>query len=188
MIFRKPLTPLIIIFLLKKLKYIGFSPETVRWFESYLKNRNLTVSLEKSLSEPGVLDCGVSQESILGPILFLLYVNDMKSAINDWELRLYADDTCILFSNQNVSSIEKHLNVDFNSLCEWFIDDKLSINLGEDKTKYILFKKGKKKYHALNITRNENKVKQYSVVKYLRCLLHKKHVWRIHGKKGNTEK
>ena len=56
--------------LLKRQKYIGFSTETVRWFESYLKIRNLIVSLEKSLSEPGVLNCGVPQGSILGPILF----------------------------------------------------------------------------------------------------------------------
>ena len=119
--------------LLKKLRYIGFSPETVRWFESYLKNRNLIVSLEKSLSESGVFNCGVAQGSILGPILFLLYVDDMKSAVTDCDLRLYSDDTCLLFSNENVSSIEKHLSVDFNSLCEWFIDNKLSIHLGEDK-------------------------------------------------------
>ena len=57
--------------LLKKLKYIGFSTETVRRFESYLKSQNLIASLEKSLSEPGVLNCGVPQGSILGPILFL---------------------------------------------------------------------------------------------------------------------
>ena len=57
--------------LLEKLKYIGFSTETVRRFESYLKSQNLIVSLEKSLSEPGVLNCGVPQGSILGPILFL---------------------------------------------------------------------------------------------------------------------
>ena len=56
--------------LLKKLKYIGFSPETVRWFEFYLKNRNRIVSLEKSLSEPRVLNCGIPQGSILVPILF----------------------------------------------------------------------------------------------------------------------
>ena len=67
----------------------------------------------------------------------------MKSAVTDCDLRLYADHTCLLFSNQNVSSIEKLLNVNFNSLSEWFIDNKLSIYLGEDKTKCILFKKGK---------------------------------------------
>ena len=118
---------------MKKLKYIEFSPETVRWFESYLKNWNLIVSLEKSLSEPGVLTCGVPQGSILGSMLFLLSVNDMKSAITACDLRLYASDTCLLFSNENASSIGKHLNVDFNSLCECFIDNKLSIHLGKIK-------------------------------------------------------
>ena len=77
--------------LLKKLKCIGFSPETVRCFESYLQNRNLIVSFDKSLSEPGVLNCGVPQWSSLGPTLFLLYVNGSKSAVNHWDLRLYAD-------------------------------------------------------------------------------------------------
>ena len=79
--------------LLKKLKYVGFSPETVRCFEFYLKNRNLIVRLKKSLSEPSILNCGVPQGSILVPILFLLYVNDKKSAVTDRDLRLYADDT-----------------------------------------------------------------------------------------------
>ena len=60
----------------------------------------------------------------------------MKSAVTDCDLILYADDTRLLFSNENVSSIEKHVNVDFNSLCEWFMDNKLSIQVGEeDKTK-----------------------------------------------------
>ena len=56
--------------LLKKLEYIGFSPEIVRWFKSYLKNQNLIASLEKILSEPDVLNCGVPQGSILGPMFF----------------------------------------------------------------------------------------------------------------------
>ena len=95
----------------------------------------------------------------------------MKSAITDCYLRLYADDTCLLFSNENVNSIGKHLNADLNSLCEWFIHYKLSIHLGEDKTKCILFKKGKKHYPALNSTGNKNEIKKYSVVEYLGCLL-----------------
>ena len=98
----------------------------------------------------------------------------MKSVVTDCDLRLYADATCLYFSNENASSIEKYLNVDFNSLCEWFIDNKLSMHLGEDKTKCILIKKGKKEYPALNITRNENKIKQYSVFDYLGCLLDEK--------------
>ena len=77
----------------------------------------------------------------------------------------------LLFSNENVTLIDKHINANFNSLCEWFIDNKFPIHLGEDKTKCILFKKRKKKYPVLNITRNKNKIKQYSVVEYFGYLL-----------------
>ena len=55
----------------------------------------------------------------------------MKSAVTDCDVRLYADDTCLLLSDENVSSIKNHLNVSFNSLCEWFLDNKLFIHLGE---------------------------------------------------------
>ena len=59
----------------------------------------------------------------------------MKSSVNEGDLRLYADYNCILFSNESVSLIEKYLNVDFDSLCEWFIDNNLFSHLGEDKAK-----------------------------------------------------
>ena len=85
---------------LKKTKYLGFRNDTIGCFKSYLVHRKFIVNLEKSLSDPGRLNCGVPQGSILEPLLFLLYVNDMKSALQHCDLRLYADDTCILYSHQ----------------------------------------------------------------------------------------
>ena len=95
----------------------------------------------------------------------------MKTALKNCNLRLYADVACILYSHQNVRFIERNLNYDFNNLCEWFIDNKLSVHFGEDKIKNILFKRGNKSDLSLNITRNENVIKQHSVVEYLGCLL-----------------
>ena len=83
----------------------------------------------------------------------------MKTALKNCELRLYADDTCIRYSHQNVKFIERNLNYDFNNLSEWFIDNKRSINFGEDKTKSMLFKRGNNSNFSLNITRNENVLK-----------------------------
>ena len=157
--------------LLNKMKYLGFTSKTIDWFGSYLKKRSIVVSLDKTLSETGILNCVVPEGLILGPILFLLYVRDMKTALKNCDLRLYANDTCILYSHQNVKFIERNLNHDFNNLCEWFIDNKLSIHFGEDKTKSILFKRRNKSDLSLNITRNENVIKQHSVVEYLGCLL-----------------
>ena len=92
----------------------------------------------KELSSRGKLNCGVPQGSILGPLPFLLYVNDMPQAVNS-ELLLYADDTCLFFVGKDSKIIGDQLNKDFNSLCEWFIDNKLSIHFREEKTKSILF-------------------------------------------------
>ena len=95
----------------------------------------------------------------------------MKTTLKNCDLWLHADDTCILYSHENVKFIERNLNYDFKNLCEWFIDNKLSIHFGEDKTKSILFKRGNKSNLSLNITRNEKVIKQHSVVEYLGCLL-----------------
>ena len=91
------------------------------------------------MSEPADLVCGVPQGSILGPLLFLIYINDLPQAVKDSDIRLYADDTCISYTHKNVEYIEEKLNQDFGSLCDWFLDNKLSIHFGEEKTKTILF-------------------------------------------------
>ena len=82
------------------------------------------------------------------------------------DLFLYADDTCLTFQHENVKEIEDQLNLNFSSLCDWFIDNKLSIHLGEDKTKSILFgtKLNIKQAEPLNIVYGNVKIKQYTKV------------------------
>ena len=157
--------------LLKKMEFIGFSEETTKWFKSYLSNRKFKVYIKNTFSEPGNLLCGVPQGSILGPLLFLLYINDMPQAV-DCELLLYADDTCLIFQHKDITEIESALNKNFSMLCDWFVDNKLSIHFGEDKTKSILFgsKHKIKKSKPLNIQYNDIKIKQYSKVTYLGCI------------------
>ena len=64
------------------MEFIGFSDETTKWFKSYLSNRKFKVYIKKTFSEPGNLLCGVLQGSILGPLLFLLYINHMSQAVD----------------------------------------------------------------------------------------------------------
>ena len=85
----------------------------------------------------------------------------------------YVDNSGLTFQHKDVHTIEHQLNKDFANLCEWFVDNKLSIHLGEDKTKCILFgsKLTLKNAGKLNIIYNGNEIKQYSKVTYLVCLL-----------------
>ena len=112
-------------------------------------------------SSTAKIECGVPQGSILGPLLFLLYVNDMKQAV-DCDLFLYADDSCLVYQHKDVSKIEQNLNKNFSNIYNWFVDNKLSIHFGEDKTKCILF----------GIKKLNTQIKQYHVVTYLGCALH----------------
>ena len=154
--------------LLQKLKAIKFSESTIKWFKSCLSERIFLVNIENKLSDFGEISCGVPQGSILGPLLFLIYVNDMPQAVTS-TLLLYADDSCILYQHKDVVQIEKRLNEDFENLCDWFVDNKLSIHFGEDKTKSILFasKRRAKNIRQLNIKYKDINIKQHLEVTYL---------------------
>ena len=96
----------------------------------------------------------------------------MKQVVSSY-LLLYADDSCLIFQHNHVTEIEKNLKNDFSNLCEWFLDNKLSIHFGEDKTKSILFgsKRKLRKVDKLNITYQGIDIKQNSQVTYLGCIL-----------------
>ena len=158
--------------LLDKMVHSKFSAPTISWFKSYLSNRTFKVNINEIFSDPGDLTCGVPQGSILGPLLFLLYINDMPESVTS-DLFLYADDSCLVFQHKDLKVIERELNKDFRELCDWFVENKLSIHFGDDKTKSILFvnKYKLKQTGKLNITYNDINIKQHSKVKYLGCIL-----------------
>ena len=122
--------------LLDKLKAIGFDKTATRWMQSYLEGRKQVVEVNGTLSPPLSVSCGVPQGSILGPLLFLIYVNDMSSAC-DCELFLFADDSALLVSDRDKSQVEKILSAELGKICIWPEDNKLSLHLGN--TESILF-------------------------------------------------
>ena len=158
--------------LTEKMNCLGFAESTIRWYKSYLTNRCFIVNVGNDFSSPGKLLCGVPQGSILGPLLFLLYVNDMPQAVNS-DLLLYADDTCLIYTGKDINTIEEQLNTDFSSLCDWFVDNKLSVHFGEEKTKSILFgtKRQLKNQRDLDLRYGDIEIKQHSKVTYLGCIL-----------------
>ena len=82
--------------LLNKMKYIGFSVETIKWSKSYLTDRSFLVSVRNSFTNPGNLKCGVPQGFTQGLLLFLIYTNDKLQA-SDFMILLHADDSCTIY-------------------------------------------------------------------------------------------
>ena len=152
--------------LLNKLKNIGLSESAISWIRSYLTHRVTFVEIEGYKSSERDIKCGVPQGSILGPLLFLIYVNDMSQAVS-CDLLLYADDSCLTVTHKEVKYIEDTLNNNLSSLCDWLVDNKLSIHLG--KTESILFGTINKltKANHLNIKYGKQEIEQKQKVKYL---------------------
>ena len=122
--------------LCEKLESIGVN--SVNWFYSYLSNRVQYVSLKGETSEPCTVTCGVPQGSILGLLLFLIYVNDMSVSISeDCKLLLYADDSAILFVHRNVNVFSEKLSKVLENCSDWLLDNRLSLHVG--KTECMLF-------------------------------------------------
>ena len=122
--------------LLMKLRASGLSDSVLNWFKSYVSDRNQLVDVSGTFSSKASITCGVPQGSILGPLLFLIYVNDMSAVVKN-KLLLYADDSGILVSGKSVLDVEKALTDDMNLVSQWLIDNKLSLHLG--KTESIVF-------------------------------------------------
>ena len=122
----------------KKLKVIGFSEGCITSFQSCISERIFFISVENQFPDYGRISCGVPQASILWLLHFLIYVNDIPQALNS-NLLLYADHSCLMFKHKDVEEIEEILNNEFRNISDRFVDNKLSIQFGEDKTKSILF-------------------------------------------------
>ena len=128
--------------LLKKLKKLGIEGTALDWFTSYLSNRKQRVDINGHLSHEKLVNISVLQGSILGPTLFLCYINDLFSATN-LATYLFADDTSCLAENKSLPDLIRFVNVELQKVANWFRSNKMAVNIS--KTKFIIFRtKGKK--------------------------------------------
>ncbi|KAK3087111.1 hypothetical protein FSP39_001840 [Pinctada imbricata] len=122
--------------LIDKMKYYNFTNETLNWLESYLSNRTQTVHIGNVSSNLSAITCGVPQGSVLGPVLFLLYINDLPLHVKNSILDLFADDATLHKANNNLLEIERDMNEDMDHISAWCKENRMVIN--ESKTKCIL--------------------------------------------------
>ena len=124
--------------LLKKMEHYGFRGLALDWFSNYLADRKIFVSINGKDSSPKSMDVGVPQGSVLGPLLFLLLINDLPFATPALKVLLFADDTTFQLSGKNLDELFTCLNEELSRASEWFICNKLTLNIS--KTKYMIFR------------------------------------------------
>ena len=137
--------------LLKKLRLMGIEGDLFEWCVNYLSNRMQRTLANNTHSKELLLQCGVPQGSVLGPLFFLIYVNDIVNRIGSKNINLYADDT-VIYTNGNIGTeIQENLQNLINIFSKWCRENKLSINT--DKTKMVCFgtKQRVKRYKGLQI-------------------------------------
>ena len=132
--------------LLAKLSHYGICGVSNDWFKSYLSNRSQYVSINGYDSGLAAINCGVPQGSVLGPLLFLLYINDLNQAIKFCKVHHFADDTNLLCLGNSIKKLNKLVNTDLKRLVNWLNANKILLNV--KKTELVIFKSKQKKFEG----------------------------------------
>ena len=171
--------------LLAKLRYYGIHDTTLLLLKSYLNNRKQYVEFEDTKSEILPITVGVPQGSILGPLLFIIYINDFSQARSVFKFIMYADDTT-LFSNlkyfgNNVQTREYLINAELSNVREWLDINKLSLN--KSKSKYMIFHVPNKNIQYLTLKIDNVIIEKVDEFSYLGLTMDTNLNWKRHSEK-----
>ena len=166
--------------LLHKLDHYGIRGPAHKLIKSYLTNRKQFVKIGEYKSELRNITCGVPQGSVLGPLLFILYINDLHRACSSGNIRIFADDTNVFFKCKNEKEITEKGSQIMTQLQSWFSANKLTLNA--EKSNFVIFRTKQKKLTDIpdKIHFDNSSISRSSSVKYLGVILDEHLTWNEH--------
>ena len=163
--------------LLNKLKYYGVTGAANLLFQNYLSNRQQYVEYNGATSQKLKISTGVPQGSILGPLLFLIYINDLPSVSNVLQMLMYADDTTLYCNFNSINDVNR-INEELCKVSAWLSANKLALNVAE--TKYIMFRTINKRIQYPEMKLNNIAIERVSKFKFLGIWLDEYLNWNQH--------
>ena len=164
--------------LLDKLYRYGIRGIAHSWFKSYLNNRQQFVKFDDTVSGLQTIKCGIPQGSILGPLLFLLYINDLATVSNIFMSFLFADDTNLFLTGNDLSAMGHIINTELIKIKDWLKANKLSLNI--DKINFILFKPRHRHVTDIKIYMDGSEIHRVTEAKFLGVIIDEKLNWSNH--------
>ena len=166
--------------LLTKLSRYGINDLEALWFSSYLRNRSQFVKCNGEISSKCYVPIGVPQGSVLGPILFSLFVNDISSHVYPCNVNLYADDTLLYCTGHDVTEATEKLQVSLNEVSKWYNGNRLALNAKKSQCMVIASKYQTRNECTLNVSLNNTIIEQVNNVKYLGVIIDNNLTWNDH--------
>ena len=166
--------------LLDKLYHYGIRGNALKWFNSYLTDRFQYVDYNNNSSEMKQITCGVQQGSILGPLSFLIYINDIASVSRVLFSVLFADDSTLFCRSKSLHELSTVINNELNDIIKWLNANRLSLNI--DKTNFMIFRPKGKNERCPTIHINGSSILEVGNAKFLGVIIDNKLNWLEHTK------